>query len=134
MTHHDRGSDCDMTMSEETATRGVRQRVKAETARAEILTAAARMMRRVGYSEMSLRDLAAEVNMKAGSLYYHFASKDELATEVMRIGVEAIEAVVRRGLDDATDRSPAERLSIAVRIHLETLLEKSDFVSSHIRC
>src|SRR3546814_3663837 len=73
---------------------------------------------------MSLRDLAAEVNMKAGSLYYHFASKDELATEVMRIGVEAIEAVVRRGLDDATDRSPAERLSIAVRIHLETLLEK----------
>src|SRR3546814_12776001 len=55
---------------------------------------------------------SAEVNMKAGSLYYHFASKDELATEVMRIGVEAIEAVVRRGLDDATDRSPAERLSM----------------------
>src|SRR3546814_612235 len=213
-------------MSEETATRGVRQRVKAEPARAEILTAAARRMRRVGYSEMSLRDLAAEVNMKAGSLYYHFASKDELATEVMRngaeaieavgpsglaaapdrtpdqrlltgvrlrggqgdtacevrltagarmmrrgvdtemgltglaaevnrkagrlsdhfdsegelgtevmrIGVEAIAAVGRRGLDDATDRSPAERLSIAVRVHLETLLEKSDFVSSHIRC
>lgn len=113
---------------------GGRQRVKAEAARAEILAAAARMMRRVGYSEMSLRDLAAEVNMKAGSLYYHFASKDELATEVMRIGVEAIEAEVRKGLADATNRSPTERLLIAVRIHLETLLEKSDFVSSHTRC
>src|SRR3546814_19751229 len=133
MTHHDRGSDCDMTMSEETATRGVRQRVKAETARAEILTAAARMMRRVGYSEMSLRDLAAEVNMKAGSLYYHFASQDELATEVMRIGVEAIEAVARRGLDDATDRSPAVRLPIAVRLHLQPMLAKRTLLSPHIR-
>ena len=123
-----------MSTNGETAARGSRQRAKAETARAEILATAARMMRRSGYSEMSLRDLAAEVNMKAGSLYYHFASKDELATEVMRIGVEAIEAVVRKGLDDAADRSPAERLSIAIRIHLETLLEKSDFVSSHIRC
>ncbi len=118
----------------ERAAGGGRQRAKAETARAEILATAARMMRRAGYSEMSLRDLAAEVNMKAGSLYYHFASKDELAAEVMRIGVEAIEAEVRKGLADAADRSPAERLSIAIRIHLETLLEKSDFVSSHIRC
>lgn len=118
----------------ERAAGGGRQRVKAEAARAEILATAARMMRRAGYSEMSLRDLAAEVNMKAGSLYYHFTSKDELAAEVMRIGVEAIEAVVRKGLADAADHSPAERLSIAIRIHLETLLEKSDFVSSHIRC
>lgn len=111
-----------------------RQRAKAEAARAEILATAARMMRRVGYSEMSLRDLAAKVNMKAGSLYYHFASKDELATEVMRIGVEAIEAEVRKGLADTATRSPADRLSIAIQVHLETLLEKSDFVSSHIRC
>ena len=31
-------------------------------------------------------------------------------------------------------RTPEERLLVAVRIHLETLLKKSDFVSSHIRC
>jgi AcrR family transcriptional regulator len=140
MDFNDRGPDSDMSTSGdmstdgETTPRSGRQRARAETARAEILAAAAGMMRRVGYSDMSLRDLAAEVNMKAGSLYYHFASKDELATEVMRIGVEAIEAVVRKGLEAAADRSPAERLSIAIRIHLETLLEKSDFVSSHIRC
>ena len=65
-----------------------------------------RMMRRVGYADMSLRDLAAQVNMKAGSLYYHFASKDELATEVMRIGVEAIELAVRTGLEQHADSSP----------------------------
>lgn len=111
-----------------------RNRARAEAARAEILAAAARMLRRHGYADMSLRDLAAEVNMKAGSLYYHFASKDELATEVMRIGVDAIEGAVRDALAAAEDKPPFERLMLAIRVHLETLLEKSDFVSSHIRC
>jgi len=123
-------------MSQETAEIRPRSRprMKAEAARSEILAAAAGMMRRVGYADMSLRDLAAQVNMKAGSLYYHFASKDELATEVMRIGVEAVEAAVKEGLAESGARTPEERLLVAVRIHLETLLKKSDFVSSHIRC
>lgn len=72
--------------------------------------------------------------MKAGSLYYHFASKDELVTEVMRIGVEAIETAVREGIAANADQPSLTRLMVAVRIHLETLLAKSDFVSSHIRC
>lgn len=121
-------------MGQSATTPRVRQRTRAEAARAEILAAAAGMMRRVGYADMSLRDLAAQVNMKAGSLYYHFASKDELATEVMRIGVEAIESEVRSGLEQHQDAAPFDRLMVAVRIHLETLLKKSDFVSSHIRC
>lgn len=108
--------------------------MKAEIARSEILAAAAGMMRQVGYSDMSLRDLATQVNMKAGSLYYHFASKDELVTEVMRIGVEAVEAAVRGGLDECPSASPQERIMVAVTVHLDTLLKRSDFVSSHIRC
>jgi AcrR family transcriptional regulator len=31
-------------------------------------------MRQSGFADMSLRDLAAQVGMKAGSLYYHFPS------------------------------------------------------------
>ena len=108
--------------------------MKAEIARSEILAAAAGMMRQVGYSDMSLRDLATQVNMKAGSLYYHFAAKDELVTEVMRIGVEAVEAAVRSGLDEHPSASPQERIMAAVTVHLDTLLKRSDFVSSHIRC
>lgn len=107
---------------------------KADAARGEILAAAARLMRRVGYAEMSLRVLAAEVNMKAGSLYYHFPSKDDLVTEVMRIGVEVIETDVRDALGRFPDLSPTDRIMIAVRVHLDTMLKKSDFVSSHVRC
>lgn len=108
---------------------------RAEAARQEILTAAAGMMRRNGYAEMSLRDVAAKVHKKAGSLYYHFASKEELAAEVMRIGVEAVEADVRAALARLGEEASAEaRLTAAIVVHLETLLKRSDFVSSHIRC
>jgi len=72
--------------------------------------------------------------MKAGSLYYHFASKDALATEVMRLGVEGVQKAVEEALAAQPDVSARERLIIAMRVHLETLLSESDFSSAHIRC
>lgn len=107
---------------------------KARMARHEILTVAARMMRERGYAEMSLRDLAAEVGMKAGSLYYHFSSKEELACEVMRAGVEIVSDAVKGALERVGDSPPRERLAVALQVHLETLLSASDFASAHIRC
>ncbi|WP_164135302.1 helix-turn-helix domain-containing protein, partial [Stenotrophomonas maltophilia] len=63
--------------------------------RQQILDVAASLFRARGYTETSLRDIGAQVGMKAGSLYYHFASKEELAAEVLRIGVQRVhEAVV----------------------------------------
>ncbi len=111
-----------------------RTKGKAAEARREILKVAARMMRENGYADMSLRDLAAEVGMKAGSLYYHFPSKEDLATEVMRLGVEMVEEAVTDALEQSRDLSPRDRLVLAMRVHLRTLLSKSDFSSAHIRC
>lgn len=111
-----------------------RQTGKAASARQGILTAAARKMRRNGYADMALRDLATEVGMKAGSLYYHFPSKDALATEVMRLGVEKVQLAVREALEVQPTAPPRERLVAAMRVHLETLLSASDFSSAHIRC
>ncbi|WP_101068659.1 TetR/AcrR family transcriptional regulator [Roseovarius salinarum] len=116
------------------AARAAPAKPRAAGARAEILEAAARMMRDRGYSEMSLRDLAAQVGMKAGSLYYHFASKEELAVEVMRLGVETVSDAVSEALDAAADRPARERLETALRVHLHTLLSASEFSSAHIRC
>src|SRR5947209_17027405 len=47
--------------------------------RRQILDQAARLLRTNGYASTSLRDIAAATGMKAGSLYYHFASKEALA-------------------------------------------------------
>lgn len=107
---------------------------KALEARQVIMAAAARMMRERGYADTSLRDLAAEVGMKAGSLYYHFASKDELAVEVMRLGVQLVCDAVGEALASRPDAGPRERIVIALTVHLETLLSASDFASAHIRC
>lgn len=111
-----------------------RPKTKAAAARQEILEAAARKMRQSGFADMSLRDLAAQVGMKAGSLYYHFPSKDALAAEVMRLGVEVVQQAVRDALEQLSDASPRDRLVTAMRVHLETLLSAIDFSSAHIRC
>lgn len=111
-----------------------RPKTKAASARQQILVVAARKMRQSGYAEMSLRDLAGQVGMKAGSLYYHFPSKDALATEVMRLGVEVVQQAVREALENHPEASGRDRLVIAMRTHLDTLLSESDFSSAHIRC
>ena len=43
-----------------------------------LLEAAARRFLRDGFAAASMRDIAAEAGMKAGSIYYHFPSKAEL--------------------------------------------------------
>lgn len=121
-------------MSEAAKSPKPRSKAKAAEARKEILAVAARMMREIGYADMSLRDLAAEVGMKAGSLYYHFPSKENLATEVMRLGVEVVEEAVCDALQEHPDLAPRDRLVLAMRVHLKTLLSESDFSSAHIRC
>ncbi len=111
-----------------------RTRQRAPDARREILDIAAGMMRRHGYAETSMRDLAAEVGMQTASLYYHFPSKDALATEVMRRGVEVVSRAVAEALVEMDDLSPRQRVVKAMEVHLQSLLSSSDYASAHIRC
>ena len=99
-----------------------------------ILDTAARLFRDDGYAAVSLRTLAARCGMKAGSLYYHFASKDEIVAEVLRIGVERVyTGFTNEVLACAPDASPAEVFKVAVRSHLRALLELQDYTSANIR-
>ena len=99
-----------------------------------ILDTAARLFRDDGYAAVSLRTLAARCGMKAGSLYYHFASKDEIVAEVLRIGVERVYTeFTREVMACAVDATPEEVLKVAVRAHLRALLELQDYTSANIR-
>ena len=75
--------------------------------RRQILNAAAKLLRQNGYASTSLRDIAAATGMKAGSLYYHFASKEELAETVMAEGIDLVRAAVRKALADRPNDSNA---------------------------
>ena len=60
---------------------------KSERTREAILAAAARLFRYQGYHATTMRDIAQKSGVEAGSIYYHFQSKDEILSEVLDIGV-----------------------------------------------
>jgi TetR/AcrR family transcriptional regulator, cholesterol catabolism regulator len=49
---------------------------RSDVSRQQILDVAAKPFRAHGYTETSLRDIGKQAGVKAGSLYYHFTSKD----------------------------------------------------------
>jgi AcrR family transcriptional regulator len=91
----------------------------------QVLDAAARLFRERGYAVTSMRDIAAEAGMLAGSLYYHFASKDDLLVAVYAEGVRRISASVEVALQG--DADPWDRLERACAAHLAALLADSDY-------
>jgi AcrR family transcriptional regulator len=102
--------------------------------REEILAAAARLFRQQGYVSTTLRQIAEAAGIKAGSIYYHFESKDEIAARVLDAGIEAVAAVVAARLAAlAPGAGSRERLGMAIEGHLRGMLHHGDFTSAHIR-
>jgi len=52
-----------------------------------VLDAAARLFAQRGYAATSMRDIAQAAAMLPGSLYYHFAAKEDLLAAVYEAGV-----------------------------------------------
>lgn len=52
--------------------------------RTQILAAAARLFAEYGFETTSVRQIADEVDILAGSLYHHFATKEDMLHEVIR--------------------------------------------------
>lgn len=94
--------------------------------RDDVLEAAASLFATKGYAATSIRDIAHEVGILSGSLYYHFASKEELLLEAHARGVAQVTEAVQIALADAA-ADPWSRMSAACRAHLEVLLGRSPF-------
>ena len=106
----------------------------ASGSRRHILDTAARLFRADGYSAVSLRDIAAACGMKAGSLYYHFSSKDEIVAEVLRLGVKHVYDAVRAAVDALPPGTSATGIvGIAIETHLRVFLELQDYTSANVR-
>src|SRR5512146_695459 len=73
-----------------------------------LLDEAARLFRAQGFHGTSIRDIVRAVDMLPGSLYYHFATKEDLLAAVYAEGVERISARVRAAVDGRND--PWQRL------------------------
>lgn len=106
---------------------------KSERSRDLILRSAAQLFRNQGFSATTLRQIAARAKIKAGSIYYHFASKEEILDEVLDRGLRHVFETVRHAVDGAGKVSYRHRIGVAIEAHLVALLETSDFTSANIR-
>jgi AcrR family transcriptional regulator len=97
----------------------------------QILDAAARLFRAQGFQGASVRDIVRAVGMLPGSLYYHFATKEDLLAAVYAEGVRRISARVRAAIEPLAD--PWARLQAACVAHLEAILEDDDYAQVVIR-
>jgi AcrR family transcriptional regulator len=83
----------------------------------EILATAAALFGERGYDAVSLEDVADRLDVTKGSLYYYFASKDELVTAAIEtLGNEWTARL--EGLPAGQSGTPAERLRALIREHI----------------
>jgi AcrR family transcriptional regulator len=68
----------------------------AEDTRTRILDASRELFVEQGYAGTSVRDIADRMGMTKGSLYYHFASKEELLLALMTPLVDALDEFVAK--------------------------------------
>lgn len=107
---------------------------KAEATRQSIIEAAARIFRRDGYAGARLTDIAAEIGMKAGSLYYHFASREDLVEAVMAAGTRRTRAVVAHRLAELpADADHMTRIATAIEAHFVMVIAQEDIASATIK-
>jgi len=102
--------------------------------RERILLEAARLFRHHGYAATTLREVADAAGIKAGSIYYHFESKEQILGEVLDKGILGVAAAVRERLSALpADASARQKFAAAIEGHLWGLLHLGDFTSANIR-
>ena len=105
-----------------------------EATRDQILLQAARLFRHQGYAATTLRQIADAAGIKAGSIYYHFGSKEEILGRVLDAGIEAVTtAVTTRIAALPAGAGYRDKIAAAIEGHLYGLLHHGDFTSANIR-
>ncbi len=98
---------------------------KAERTRRRILEAAGCLFRERGVRGTTMRAIAAAAGMQAGSIYYHFSSKEEILEEILDRGTRAAIRALEAALAGDDGKSCRARMELAIRAHLGAVLEHS---------
>lgn len=98
-----------------------------------ILDTAARLLRSGGYHQTTLREIAEAVGIRKASLYYHFASKEEIVEAVVNDGVRFVHEAVVAALAGTQNAAPRDRLEAAIGAHLTALHGNSDYTCASIK-
>ena len=105
---------------------------KADKTRARLIEVAKRLYKEHGSDHVTVRRIAAAARIEAGSIYYHFRSRDEIMRAVLESGIDgARDEVMQAIAETGPDSSPLDRLRAALAAHLKYTLR--EHYSSRLR-
>jgi len=91
--------------------------VRSSERKIDIINSAARLFKEKGYSAVTMRDLAKELNIKAASLYNHIASKQEILGLIVISLAEEFTEVMNEILQ--SEVSTVDKIDRVIRLHVE---------------
>lgn len=89
-----------------------------------IRAAATRLFAERGIAQTRMADIAAELDMQAGSLYYYVASKEELLTDLVASRVALAVELLERVVDEAAE--PEAMVRQGIREHVQLFAAHAD--------
>ena len=97
---------------------------KAAKKKEDILRSASLVISRNGYQNATMEDIAAELLMTKGSLYYYFKNKEELLYSchdlILSAAMEKLEAIFSEEL------SSMEKMKKAIKAHLDIAIREKE--------
>jgi len=91
--------------------------------RAELLAAAERMFSERGYQATSVRDIAEALDIKAGSLYAHIETKEDLLWAALDAAADRFFIAVQPIVE--SDLVPLEKLRRVITAHVRVITESA---------
>ncbi len=110
---------------------GSRKPTKAEISRERVIAAAAGVFSERGYSGATMRNIAEAAGLRAGSIYYHYPSKELLIEAVLDMGIHNVSTSVYNAIAAiAPGSSYADRIRAAIAAHLASILKFGAYASA----
>ena len=87
----------------------------------EVLRSAANIFFAKGFHATSIEDVARDVGMLKGSLYYYIKSKDDLLFQLLLAGIEDGDAYIAQHID--LEGEPVQQLERAIRAQIDYIIQ-----------
>ncbi len=97
-----------------------------DNTREKILSVATRIFSRFGFYKTSMDEIARTAHKAKGSLYYHFASKEELFTEVVSMELKNLQKELALVVTDP-ELNPKEKIKKYLLTRMSILYKASNY-------